>query len=866
MVTQQNLRAISSLQQRQNALTRARQQVQVNQPSTEQLQKKYEQDIEKIKQENAKKSIEEIDKRLAEEQAKFEAANYSYEHATSFESGESADRRRTELTTRIEALKQAKGYAATGEYDVESVISYSMQRGYGQLNAQSDIQNIRKQQEQLSQERLSQINVAGVGESGTEKRTYYIPPEEATRIQNLLKGETNRQRIEAILSPYERQTTGVISVQTPQPTYTQPTIVKPTTTKSWGVLKEAQFQAERGFKFITGQPLPTPEDPYQRNIALGRVREVPQGYKEVVTTSGTDYYSPEGKKYTYKDFPRVSQYEGGVPSTFQPTNILTSQPAVKGYEQQTIESERARYSNLGYSSYEANILAKESVARGGVTFKKETRKDWKGREYTYTPQISEYQKKHIVGTILSIFGGEGETGEEQAIRLAEQKYIEETPYNVLLVESPSRAVRKLAGEAGKGYFSVTSDIFALATEKPQLSEERKQQGGKVFGEFFLWAGFAPMMKTGSYGEAFEVISPKKKPSQVLSENKFGELGEGLAEETKISAVASIEREVASKSTLKEQLEVLKGIKNRLTTKEAIENFDKFSKTLVDKGIIKPIIVEVNKKGVAEVVSNIPTKPELIYMIEKTPEMKAVGSIIGFTTGDYTSTFVKAEKQKAVSYNILGIEETTKTKEKQKVIPILNIKQIQVPRLKQPELMKQPEPQVPVLKQPQPQIPKMKQPEVSIFKQPPKLKPRLKIKEKPKFPKPFFFKLGLEKPTKTKSMLSMKKGDEFEIFGKKKGKFSLIGTTKSEKEAEKEMKQYLFSGLQASAYIQKKGTKEKIPAKKFIDTKFRVSKKSPFIVVQQEKGKGGRLTTGMERKEIKQARKQKVRVKQIKWFG
>ena len=123
--------------------------------------------------------------------------------------------------------------------------------------------------------------------------------------------------------------------------------------------------------------------------------------------------------------------------------------------------------------------------------------------------------------------------------------------------------------------------------------------------------------------------------------------------------------------------------------------------------------------------------------------------------------------------------------------------------------------------------------------------------------------GEEKKFKTKEFLK----DIFDVFIKEKGVFTKKAEAATPYLAGKKAKELLFKGLQASAQVRRRSTKELIKAKELgLDFNFREGKKNAYTLIQRKGGKEGgfgRLQTQPERREIqffKMARKNKGNLK------
>ena len=120
--------------------------------------------------------------------------------------------------------------------------------------------------------------------------------------------------------------------------------------------------------------------------------------------------------------------------------------------------------------------------------------------------------------------------------------------------------------------------------------------------------------------------------------------------------------------------------------------------------------------------------------------------------------------------------------------------------------------------------------------------------KPIIPK---FLFNFLKSSKSKKESPLTYGD-FEVYGRRFGKFKRIGIAKSKAEAKQLAKKFSLGGLGASTFIKKEG--KKVPFN--LGVGFRPSKVDSSIQVQNQRGGSGRLTTLGERREIKLLRKKR----------
>lgn len=221
---------------------------------------------------------------------------------------------------------------------------------------------------------------------------------------------------------------------------------------------------------------------------------------------------------------------------------------------------------------------------------------------------------------------------------------------------------------------------------------------------------ADISSAGRFKKLKQIYEPS------LGDNKFSNLGKELNAQEKAREIIT---ELSGKPT-KEQLKILSEIRNKLNTKEAIKNFDIFTKKLVNEGIINPVNVEITSKG------TIVTAPRLrgIETGAFIVDLKSGNKNIPTSTKvkPYTYPLYNVPDTKNSFSNLMGVGTNlvlpnVKIKEKQRNNQLVNsfsntmlgLGELQLP-LQKPRLAEvpyQPQPQTPY--QPYPRIPEYKFP-------------------------------------------------------------------------------------------------------------------------------------------------------------
>ncbi len=391
-------------------------------------------------------------------------------------------------------------------------------------------------------------------------------------------------------------------------------------------------------------------------------------------------------------------------------------------------------------------------------------------------------------------------------------------------------VRKAAAKTGL-FFVEAGERITGGEVPPKM----KTLTAQAIGTLFLFSGFSPAMRTGTYSEQ-QLISKK------LRKNRFDKLAEelGMSEEELARGLKTkIEQDLIKKTTRKEQLKYLKKLKDTITDPIAKENFNRFVKELEGKQIIKPVKVDVAQLGEYK-----PITGEIAIEIPKDIPVEKIG-VMAIDPSKVRDVSWMGEKakvdqiQEPLSMNIF--QEVSKAKplistaalrlkELQKEKLVTKPKQIFIQPLKEISKVKQTQLQRQAQRQRQAQLQRQIQRErlAQIQKQVQISKLRAKLKPKLKIPVPFKFGEAIKKVTK----MVKERPKEFKVFVTKFGKEVEIGIRKTKKEAEKLLRKELFGTLRAGGGIKVEGKKLKAEEIK-LDFGFRKSKVDPFKIVEKK---------------------------------
>lgn len=445
---------------------------------------------------------------------------------------------------------------------------------------------------------------------------------------------------------------------------------------------------------------------------------------------------------------------------------------------------------------------------------------------------------------------------------------------IIKSDAPTRIVYKVPQDIGTLYFKTTEKLRTWGLKGTKfgepLTEQQVQRGGDIFAPLILGGFFSPAFTTGASA---------KQISKQLQKNKYDELGEELGK-LGDDFKTSLEVEVANKATTKEQLEYLRKIKEFYKLSD--ENVKDIIQSLKDKNIIKEaeIVIKSEGKGMIFETKGISSTSPKVEVFGNIPKMKQAGKISGASssqpniqqsavresvwfsektpqaqkqpilqTNIFESSFLqrniqpqKQQKKQAQGFSqVLGFGQPQSTIQKQQAKQTQTQRQIQRQSLFQPQAYKQQQ----LTKQVQRQVTKQATKTRTTQKQPPKFPFKFKLPAIQKEKKDSFFGVGF---------------DEFEIYGRRKGKDMLISREKSLFKAKKGLSGFLTGTLGASGFIVSKRTGKKVKINLGMD--FTPSKVDPFRVVQK---RSKRLGTGAEIFEIKQARKGKKKNKGVNWL-
>lgn len=354
----------------------------------------------------------------------------------------------------------------------------------------------------------------------------------------------------------------------------------------------------------------------------------------------------------------------------------------------------------------------------------------------------------------------------------------------------------------------------------------------------MWAFFSPVMGT----TAFQKLKIK---------GRFEELGKlDIESKRKMgrAVISKIEKDLLRMKTPKEQWKYMAKLAKQVKTEEQRTGFRILMEELTEKNILKtiPITPTVSRFPAPTVTKEVP------IMFYEAPKIKGISII-----GEAVSRFPEPEP--------LFFREEVKVKEK--VIPTitpalavvpalvtaLKAKQIQVPKLKQPQVLAV----IPKLKPKlamrslllQKYALKLKQ----VPKQIPKYKPPFYRPPTPKIPIPIP-KLRTVKITKDYKITKSDIG--YEYYVRRAGRWILMGTAETLTEASRKASAIVAATLAAAFRIMRK---ERIVTAPF-GRMFRPAKREVGVIVQRRKF---RLAARAEVKEIQWFKKKKGR--KTKWI-
>ncbi len=348
-------------------------------------------------------------------------------------------------------------------------------------------------------------------------------------------------------------------------------------------------------------------------------------------------------------------------------------------------------------------------------------------------------------------------------------------------------VRKAATRAGLFFVGAGERITG-----GEVPPELKKQTAQAIGTVFLFSGFAPAMRTGTYSEQV---------SKQLSKTKFDKLKELLNK---------AEKKVAEQKTLQEQAKILKQIKDELKTPEQIKNYNEWVKSLEDKGILHKVKIDVKQLGeykpttiTGEIAIDIPTQIpiEKIGVVSIDPSKVRDVSWVGEKakpTQVQEPLSLNIFQEVQVSKQVLVSTAALRAKQKQKQLQKLKLE------VKEEQMFIQPTKQIQKQIQKQVQLQRQVQLEkqAQLQKQIQLLRMKEPTKELPKLP----FKLGVAMDRVKK--IAKERPEVFEVFGRRFEEEVKLGIFKTKPKAEKKLEKFLIKTLGAGGFIEKEGKKLK----------------------------------------------------------
>lgn len=389
-------------------------------------------------------------------------------------------------------------------------------------------------------------------------------------------------------------------------------------------------------------------------------------------------------------------------------------------------------------------------------------------------------------------------------------------------------------EAGPKYLELSDEIKTKVFGGKKLTDTDLKTIGRDIGGTLLFGAFSPAFATGAAASQAQKI---KQTQKQITKNRFEALQKALGK---------IEKDVASKKTLKDQLEYLKGIKNQLTSEEAKKAFEEFvRKRLIDKQIIKLPKVDITSPQTQQTVQQIIAEFNI-------PQLRSVGKVTGVTSQKniFFQTLKQPQKERfkqqtSMNQNQLFFQlQRQKLRQKQKQIQKQKerFKQLEVSLLGSAQKFIQPQPS---------------QLRGRISYPRPRIKPQPREKLKPPIPK-------LSQTPLLRALLKLRRqGQGVDVYtGMKIGKKRKIASNLPPFKALKFAQKFVDKNIEASFRLQKSGKKTKIkdisPANQTY--KFRPSKRDPLYVVEKRKY---RLDSPLERIQIKAGGKRMPKKKKKK---
>ncbi len=447
---------------------------------------------------------------------------------------------------------------------------------------------------------------------------------------------------------------------------------------------------------------------------------------------------------------------------------------------------------------------------------------------------------------------------------------------------PTEPPPTVVGMVSKAFWEVERKVEEKLGEPPflRLKFPLTPEIYDIPGQLALWAFFTPAFKTGT-----ESIQ------KAITKTKFEGLGKKLSYEEKMMLKEKIKRTI--KSAKKEDLakwvkNALKKIKDdpSLSQQEKMMKAEWLRALIIEAKTGRPIITESGKidyfayqNAVKSLSRKVPEKTteEIIYVIEKVPEMKFTGVISGITSA--LGKLIKEKKEKVKEREKVGIgvvsaspffkeekgRERVAPKGVPKIAPRVKTLEKQIPKIapkEKPRVTPREIPRIiPKLKISSRVVPKERQriafgvPKPYFRPEPEKQKKKKRKKQRSRLIIPIPILLKKEKEKKIKG----KKRRRKEIFIpeiRRYKKWYPLGKYPELEKAKEKAKGVVLTTLGASLRIRRKvGRKEEFVKLKPSSRIFRPSKVEPFVIVQKREA---RLMAIPERREIVSARRGRIR--------
>lgn len=220
---------------------------------------------------------------------------------------------------------------------------------------------------------------------------------------------------------------------------------------------------------------------------------------QIVYTTPTATYNSQGQIIQSSQPSQYSPIQSSSSIYF--TDTTSKLPSVSESQRQInnfVTSETKRYQNLGYTKKQSEILAKESVSRGGMSFSPEGSKEILIKEQGVVGYYSEEIPKQVTGNII------GFVDKEETDVLDKPlfggwlgKYVEEKggkiPTTLSFFSFPSKKLDENI-ESYKEYSASDNNLFSWGLS----DEQKKDEGIKARGRFYREEVFAPAVRTAPY--------------------------------------------------------------------------------------------------------------------------------------------------------------------------------------------------------------------------------------------------------------------------------------------------------------------------------------------------------------------------------